>query len=225
MAFANNLVFVSLLLVVFLMTNIQPSLSQSTQQLIEKICRSTEDYGFCRKTFEAHLKSPNADIVAVTQITVEEATDHATKTHQFIRQTLEKTRDPALKNELTECENAYREIAQSFASAAVAFFDKDYDSVEKDERPTTRLEASCEQTLHSPPKKQRILDERNREMRILITMSLGSVQELLRPRHSAPAPLAVAPSRAPVDPLKDINRQMRILVAMAVVTGHVHLGY
>ncbi|KAK9920032.1 hypothetical protein M0R45_028598 [Rubus argutus] len=195
---ADKLVLASLLLVVFLMINIQPSQSQSTQQLIEKICRSTEDYGFCRKTFEAHLKSQHDDIVALTQITVEQATDHATTTHEFIRETLEKTRDPALKNDLTECENAYREITQSFYSAAVSFFDKDYSSVEKDERATPRLEASCDQTLQTPPKKQHILDERNREMRILITMSLISVQELLRARFNlAPAaPLAVAPSRS-----------------------------
>ncbi|PRQ42444.1 putative pectinesterase inhibitor domain-containing protein [Rosa chinensis] len=205
MAFASKLVLVSLLLVVFLMINIKPSLSQSTQQLIEKICRSTEDYGFCRRTFEAHLKSPNANIVDLTQITLEVATDHATKTHEFIRQTLETTRDPALKNALSECENAYGLIMHAFELAVVSFFFGDYKNIEKEERITPRTEASCEASLYTPPNKQKhILDERSREMRIFIGMSLVSAQELVRSKLKsapvpAPAPLFVtSPSKASV---------------------------
>ena len=161
------------------MINTPQSMSQSTQQLIEKICRSTEDYGFCRKTFDQNLKSPDADIIAITQITIERATDNATKTHDFIRQTLDTTKDPALKKSLTECENAYREIQGAFASAAVSFFQKDYPSVQKNEQPTPRLEASCEDTLHAPPNNLDLLDDRNRQMRILIAMAVTSALQLL----------------------------------------------
>lgn len=189
MASASKSVLVSVLLVVFLTINVEPSLSQSTQQLIEKICRSTEDYGFCRTTFQAHLKSPNADIVALTQITVEVAVDHSTKTHNFIRQTIATTKDPVLKKALSECENAYGLIMQAFDLAAVSFFSRDYSSVEKEERITPRAEASCRATLTTPPisKQHGILDERSREMRIFIVMSLNAVQDLLRPRSLGPA--------------------------------------
>ncbi|XP_050384372.1 uncharacterized protein LOC126800984 [Argentina anserina] len=197
MAFSSSKsVLVSLLLVVFLVINIEPSLSQSTQQIIEKICRSTEDYGYCRKTFQAHLKAPNSDIVAITQITVEVAVDHATKTHQFIRQTLETTKDANLKRGLSECEEAYRLIVQAFDSAAVSFFQRDYDGVYKDERITPRVESSCEDTLATPPvsPQRHILDDRSKGMRIFIVMAMNAVQDLLNSRSEAPA---AAPAAAP----------------------------
>ncbi|XP_050384371.1 uncharacterized protein LOC126800983 [Argentina anserina] len=179
MAPAYKVSFVPLLVFVFLIINIHPSKAQNTQQLIEKICRSMEVYGFCKQTFDENLKSPNADIVAITQITVERATDNATKTHDFIRQTLESTTDPAVKSALTVCENVYALLMQSFDSAAVSFFQKDYTSVEKNERGTAKAEASCERILHTPPNDLTLLDDRNRQMRILIAMAVTSVTELL----------------------------------------------
>ncbi|KAB2630301.1 invertase inhibitor [Pyrus ussuriensis x Pyrus communis] len=84
-----------LLVLFFLEINITPSLTQDTEQLIERICRQMEHY---------------------------------------------------------------RLVMEAFQSAAVAFFQKDYDSVEKSESGTPRAEASC--------------------MRILLAMALVSVHEL-----------------------------------------------
>lgn len=88
----------------------------------------------------------------------------ATKTHDFIRQTLDTTNDPALKNALTECENACRVITESFTYAAVSFFQNDYESVQEDENATPRAEASCEETLHASPNNLNLLDNRNRQI-------------------------------------------------------------
>ncbi|XP_004309392.1 PREDICTED: putative invertase inhibitor [Fragaria vesca subsp. vesca] len=195
MAFASKFVLVSSLLVVFLMINIKPSSSQTTDELIDEICRATEDFGFCTGTFNTHLKAPNADIVALTQITIEVASDQATQTLSFIRQTLTTTTDPALKKALTECQDAYALITQQYGSAAVAFFQKDYSSVEKDERPTARVEASCEATLSAPPNNQQhILDDRSKQMRIFIVMSVNAVETLLRMKTSVNLAQAGAPA-------------------------------
>ncbi|KAM1442589.1 hypothetical protein ACFXTO_010558 [Malus domestica] len=167
-----------LLVLFFLVINITPSSSQDTQQLIDHICRQMEEYGFCSQTFKENLKSPNSDIVALTQITIERATDNATKTHDFIRQLLDNTTDIAFKNALTACENGYLVVMESFDSAALSFFQKDYDSVEKAERVTPRAEASCEESLSTQPNTQNPLNDRNRQMRILIAMALVSAHEL-----------------------------------------------
>ncbi|XP_021824989.1 uncharacterized protein LOC110766042 [Prunus avium] len=106
-----------------------------------------EEFGFCSQTFKENLKSPNADIVALTQITIERATDNATKTHDFIRQ-------------------------------------KDYDSVQRYETVTPRAEASCEDSLSTPPNTQNPLTNRNRQMRILIAMALVSLHDLMATQHN-----------------------------------------
>ncbi|TQD91790.1 hypothetical protein C1H46_022632 [Malus baccata] len=168
-----------LLVLLFLVINITPSLTQDTEQLIERICRQMEQYGFCSQTFKENLKSPNADILALTQITVERALDNATQTHDFIRQLLESTTDTALKSALETCEYSYRLVMEAFQSAAVAFFQKDYDSVEKSESGTPRAEASCADSLSKmPPNTANPLTERNNQMRILLAMALVSVHEL-----------------------------------------------
>ncbi|XP_007206398.2 uncharacterized protein LOC18773621 [Prunus persica] len=173
-----------LLVLFFLVINITPSLAQDTQQLIDHICRQMEEFGFCSQTFKENLKSPNADIVALTQITIERATDNATKTHDFIRQVLDNTNDPALKNALRECENAYRVLMESFDSAALSFFQKDYDSVQRYETVTPRAEASCEDSLSTPPNTQNPLTNKNRQMRILIAMALVSLHDLMATQHN-----------------------------------------
>ena len=69
---------------------INPALGdESTQQLIDKICRQMEEYAFCNNTFNQHIIG-YADITALTQITIEQASTSATYTHSFITLTSRK---------------------------------------------------------------------------------------------------------------------------------------
>lgn len=49
--------------------------------------------------------------------------------------------------------------------------------------------------------------------------------EDIAPRAQASCEISFVTPPSPADPLKEINRQMRILVAMAMVSGHELLGY
>jgi pectinesterase inhibitor-like protein len=173
----------SLLVIYFLA--IHPTLSNAqntTEDMINKICRSVEDYGFCKQTFEDNLLSPVADIVDLTHITILQSSSNATNTLDFIRHLLGNMTtdddDVALKNALTECENAYKVLAGSFQNAFLFFNYKDYDSVLFVERGTPRVQASCTSTFNTPPNPFNPLDERNRQMRILITMAVVAATEL-----------------------------------------------
>ncbi|KAK9920031.1 hypothetical protein M0R45_028597 [Rubus argutus] len=146
-------------LVLILMINVHRSSSQETQQLIEKICRQMEEYGFCSQTFKENLKSPDSDIVALAQITIERATDNATKTLDFV---------------------------SHFTRLPWSFFQKDYEDVANSESITPRAEDSCQQSINTLPSNQNPLVDRNRQMRILIAMSVVSVQELLHTRVLPP---------------------------------------
>ena len=178
MAFAKSFYSLLPLLVIFLA--IQPTLSnaQNPEEVINKICRSMEEFGFCNQTFHQNLRSPAATVADLAQITIEQASSNATNTHAFILNLLGETTEPALKNALTECENAYKIVGDSFQRALVSFNNKDYDGMRDAERDTPRAEASCTTTFNTPPNPVNPLDDRNRQMRILIAMAVVTASEL-----------------------------------------------
>ena len=158
---------------------INPALGdESTQQLIDKICRQMEEYAFCNDTFNQNLKGPTADIVALTQITIEQALSNATNTHSFIVGLLKNPNDPAEKNALITCKNAYRLVMSSFSQAVVSFFEKDYTSMLQSEKPAPRAQASCTTIFNTPPHPPNPVGDRNRQMRILIAMALAAGNDL-----------------------------------------------
>ncbi|XP_062085776.1 uncharacterized protein LOC133791884 [Humulus lupulus] len=150
--------------------------SPETQELIDRICFQVEEYGFCNQAFNENLPSPTTDIVGLTRITIDLATLNATHTLDFVQRLLVNTTDPGQKSALEACENGYSIVMRSFQDADVAFNMNDYRSVAKYEYVTPRAEGSC--VLNIPPFNEE-LAERNREMRILITMSLVSVLTLI----------------------------------------------
>ncbi|XVF06064.1 hypothetical protein REPUB_Repub06bG0016300 [Reevesia pubescens] len=133
-----------------------------------------EEYAFCDNTFNQNIKGSTADITALTQITVEQALNNATNTHSFIVGLLGSANDPAEKNALTTCENAYRLVMSSFQQAAVSFFEKDYAAMLQAERPAPRAQSSCIDIFNTPPNPPNPVENRNRQMRILIAMAVAA---------------------------------------------------
>ena len=166
------------------MTDPQPP----TQELITRICRQMEEFGFCNKTFNENLESPTTDIVGLTRIALEQATINATNTHDFVIQLLANTTDETLRNALIACENGYRIVMTAFEDASVAFSEKDYDSMIKYEAVTPRAEGSCEVSFSTLSNNNLInpLVERNREMRILLAMALVSSHILVSISSNTP---------------------------------------
>ncbi|XVF41912.1 hypothetical protein PTKIN_Ptkin01aG0318900 [Pterospermum kingtungense] len=124
------------------------------------------------------LKGSSADIVALTQITVEQANTNATNTHSFITRLLQTTTDPTEKKALTICENAYRLVMGSFQEAAMDFFSKDYKGMLESERYAPRAQASCIDIYNTPTSPPNPFGVRNRQMRILIAMAVAAGTEL-----------------------------------------------
>lgn len=184
MAFTHgySMVVISLL-AMLIMDNIQPIMSQpeQTQALIDKICRSNEDFGFCIKTFNDNLKDPATDIAGLTRITIDQCLSNSSNTLGFIGQLLSNTTDEPTKNALVACQNAYQVVLKSYQDASVEFDSKDYEDMRKSESVTPRAQASCETSFSTPPNPADLLVERNRQMRILITMAVATGIELGSP--------------------------------------------
>ncbi|XP_021281607.1 uncharacterized protein LOC110414636 [Herrania umbratica] len=154
---------------------------EATQNLIDHICRQMEEYAFCDNTFNQNLKGRRADMAALTLITIEQAVSHATDTHSFIALLLKKATDPAEKEALTTCEDAYRLVMGGFQEAAAVFFLKDYDSMLLSMRPAPRAQAGCTAIFNTPPNPASPVGDRNRQMRILIAMAIAAGTDLTRP--------------------------------------------
>ncbi|KAE8710549.1 40S ribosomal protein S27 [Hibiscus syriacus] len=101
---------------------------EATQALIDKICRRMEEYAFCNDAFQQNLKGSTANITALTQIAVEQTLSSASDTHEFIVGLLKNATDPAEKNALITCENAYNNVITFFQQATTAFNQEDYKS-------------------------------------------------------------------------------------------------
>ncbi|XP_074318817.1 uncharacterized protein LOC141655645 [Silene latifolia] len=141
--------------------------SPRTRNTIEHICRSMEDYGFCYKTFHNILPEPDADNKTLTRITIIEAGKNVTNTLAFINSHIPTEKDPNQHMHYVVCQNAYQILQSSFKSAL-----DDYRGMAQYERDTPRVQASCTTIFSIPPFTENPLNERNREMRILLTMAI-----------------------------------------------------
>jgi pectinesterase inhibitor-like protein len=139
-----------------------------------------EDYGFCNRVFHENMKSPSIDYVGLTAIAMDQTITNATNTYEYILGLLKNTTDQPLRNVLVACENAFGIVKSSFGAALQSFNRKDYDDMFKLERVAPRAQASCETSVTAPPSPPNPLAERNREMRILITMAIASGKEILK---------------------------------------------
>ncbi|KAL9355940.1 hypothetical protein Peur_049193 [Populus x canadensis] len=166
--------------VIILLTNPTLSEAQDSQVLIDEVCRQMEDYGFCNRVFHENMKSPSIDYVGLTAIAMDQTITNATNTYEYILGLLKNTTDQSLRNVLVACENAFGIVKSSFGAALQSFNRKDYDDMFKLERVAPRAQASCETSFTAPPSPPNPLAERNREMRILITMAIASGKEILK---------------------------------------------
>ncbi|XP_021898914.1 uncharacterized protein LOC110815425 [Carica papaya] len=121
---------------------------ERTQKLIDSICRSMEEYGFCNRTFNDNLNGPSATIFDLTWITLDQSLNNATNTLHFVLQTLQHTTDPSARIALEICE-------------------RDFENMLRAEMITPRAQGRC-----VSPDSVTDLPERNREMRILLAMAI-----------------------------------------------------
>ncbi|CAO2837623.1 unnamed protein product [Amaranthus hypochondriacus] len=154
-----------------------------TQRRIDNICRSNEDYGFCNKVFQRDIPQPDVDNFVLTNITILEALFNASNNLEFIRAQIaaavDNDPDPVRLIYYKVCEDAYSILKQSFELAFQAFKKGDYKEVQSYERESPRVQARCVTIFTLNQHNTITMNERNREMRILITMALVSVTNII----------------------------------------------
>lgn len=116
------LLFSSLVISFFLFANpVSSSAAPETPELIDKICRQMEDYGFCNQVFQHWLRAPLSGLVDLTQITLETTTENASNNFMFVQAMHDHSTDPNGKSALDECMSQYEVITDAFTEAIRLF--------------------------------------------------------------------------------------------------------
>ncbi|XP_073041791.1 uncharacterized protein [Primulina eburnea] len=153
---------------VVLSLSFRPSLS-STQELVERICRSTENYGFCAGVFNKNANDPNADITRLCEIAVEQTLVHGTDARIFVTESKNRAKDKITHDLYVICETAYGFLLNEFEDASLAFAKRDYNSMLFNEEKCNRFVADCQKVIGY---RVAPLSTMNNQMRVLISMSL-----------------------------------------------------
>ncbi|KAK4748781.1 hypothetical protein SAY87_015367 [Trapa incisa] len=160
---------------------------ETTQDMIKKICLHTyveEEYVFCCRTFNEHLISTRTGIRGLTQITIDRSLHNATSTRNLVLGLLKNaTGRGSLKDALVQCNSSYMTLIKAFKLASSYFTRAEYEKVIEAESPGPLAQDKCAWRLDGAMKSGSMdqLVESNREMRILVSMSLVTANYLLYP--------------------------------------------
>ncbi|XP_071722216.1 cell wall / vacuolar inhibitor of fructosidase 2-like [Rutidosis leptorrhynchoides] len=98
-----------------------------TDELINKICRSTEDYGFCYKVFHENMKSPSTDIVGLARITIDQAKNNASDNLNFVGTLARREPDDKQHYLLMQCVYGYFQTLGTFQLASIYLNRRDFE--------------------------------------------------------------------------------------------------
>lgn len=148
----------------------------STQELVNSICEETEDYEFCNKILHKNWNASTANLHELTEHIIILAMGHASGTYTFISNILRERPGPDEETTagLNTCLDVYTRETNIFVNIRNEFFQGDYKDMMIDILSTTKILKECRTDFPIPPNKENPLIEKNREMRILITMSTVS---------------------------------------------------
>lgn len=155
---------------------------QATSDLINSVCSPLQgdDNGFCKGVFDEFLKGRSTDIHGLADLVQMVAVNNASLHYLYVVEQLGKTTDQATKNALSVCKDLYQLVYNQFAQGYFAFKKSAYEDTDRYEQKAERPRQACETTFKTPPTPPvDLMAERNRQMRILIVMSLQTLSRLL----------------------------------------------
>ncbi|VVA90379.1 unnamed protein product [Arabis nemorensis] len=175
---------------IFLMTSLAlmiPHIQavESSQELIDTICRETEDYEFCNEIIQKNANASTANLHDLTDHIIILSMKHASDTYTFIGNILRKRHESDEETAgLNTCLGVYNSESTIFVIVHEHFYLREYERMILAILSTTKILKDCKTDFPVPPNKENPLIEKNREMRILITMSTVSGYMLINGNHS-----------------------------------------
>lgn len=150
--------------------------SPNTRKLIEDVCSQTIDHNMCQYILVTYLYTPNTDLKGLCQISVTHALEELSNTKMFIEKSASREKDKTTKNLYMICQASYANLVNELVDANLAFAKGDFRSVVYSVEKCDRFIDACENVLgkNIPP-----LSSRNRESKVLVSMSLVTSHRIL----------------------------------------------
>ncbi|KAI4311625.1 hypothetical protein MLD38_036506 [Melastoma candidum] len=150
-----------------------------TQELIATVCQSTEDHGFCTNVFKFNLKWPDTDMRGLAEIALRQGINNASASAKYAEDLYYQTKDPQLQQYLKTCSvSGYYPTLEHLLEGGEFLQLSSYDAMVSALLQAPKPQASScdgQPTISGAPNP---MNERNREMRILISMALATAFEL-----------------------------------------------
>ncbi|GER54131.1 plant invertase/pectin methylesterase inhibitor [Striga asiatica] len=159
--------------IVFLLIPHCLSVDSDTQELINTICRSTFDYGYCVNVFKNNLYTPTTDIRGLTYIAITQSFVHAKGTLKFVVGLIDSGKNVEWRDLYKICEVTYENMVKEFTDASFAFVREDYRSMLFYIGKCDRFVSDCQSVMGNRVPE---LTDQNLYNRELIQMSISSGQ-------------------------------------------------
>ncbi|KAI3464607.1 hypothetical protein Pfo_021270 [Paulownia fortunei] len=140
-----------------------------TQALINQVCRTTSDFGFCYDILNRNLVSPVTDLVGLTKLTIGLSLSYAKDTETFIQKAKAAGKDPLLQRLYAGCESNYHEVVGYMEGARYDLNRADYKSMVALLQLSSKPIILCQNAIGDVVFQMR---EKNRQMRVLLSMGL-----------------------------------------------------
>ncbi|XP_058076306.1 pectinesterase inhibitor-like [Magnolia sinica] len=139
------------------------------------ICKQTTDFDFCSQALNSDPRTPTADLVTFSEISLDLASRNATDTSKYISQLLSKATDPVIKEHLSVCSQAYKSAIEEIGEAYKLLQSKSYEALSKEAVAVRAKPVVCENSFKGT---QSPLTSKNENLERLAVI-VGVIADLL----------------------------------------------
>ncbi|KAK4429578.1 hypothetical protein Salat_1258400 [Sesamum alatum] len=141
----------------------------STQDLINQICRQTSDFGYCNDILNRNLPTPSTDLVGITKLTILLTLSNAKDTKIYLEKAEAAEKNATRRQLYAGCADDYYQVEVKMFVAAYDVGRGEYKGMVENLQASSRLVILCQNALGDLVYDVR---ERNRKLRVLLTMGL-----------------------------------------------------
>ncbi|KAL0326088.1 UNVERIFIED_CONTAM: hypothetical protein Sradi_5178100 [Sesamum radiatum] len=158
------------LLSLFITSHLFPlSSCNSTQDLINQICRQTSDFGYCNDILNRNLPSPSTDLIGITKLTIVLTLSSAKDTKIYLENAEAAEKNATRRQLYAGCADDYNQVELKMFVATYDVDRGDYRGMVENLKACSRPVMLCQNALGGRVYEVR---ERNRKLRVLLTMGL-----------------------------------------------------
>ncbi|GMY22408.1 pectinesterase inhibitor-like [Fagus crenata] len=142
------------------------------EDVLTDLCSKTDDPSFCLQSLKSDPQTATTDLRGLAGVSINLAKTTVTKTHTFIKSQLEKTTDPQLKKQYSQCLDSYDDAIGNVDYASEQLSSSDYGGV-------SSAASACMTDISDCQDATSALPQQNKESNLLCKVTLLIANRLL----------------------------------------------